>query len=758
MFERINFIFCLHNHQPVGNFDHVVQDGLVKAYLPLLKTLLKYPWFKFALHTSGSLWDYIERMSPEYIELTRELVKRGQCELIGGGYYEPILSVCNSYTSIMQQKKMNRYLSERFGTKVNGQWTAERVWEPNTYRDCKYTLLDDYHFLTSVDHSYELDGYYMTDGGNGERALALFPIDQKMRYLLPFREPAEFLTYCRERLDWSLQNNRPEPMLCFGDDGEKFGIWPKTDIWVWEKGWMQRFIDALEQNQDWLRTVTPSEYMKITDSRGYCHPPTCSYRELGEWTLPPETRYQFEQLSHIADKLPYPDIVYRTLRGGHWRQFFSKYHESNMIMRRINWFVWKGAQKLMPSLFPPKDANTEKLLHDVMEEMLPSQCNCPLWHGVFGGMYLNYLRNANLSAWCNGLATFMRNLTDAPDKVVDVKADISEVKVDADHEAKPLTLNNLPLPEELLLECEDDFDLDQRDEKIGLGYGWFVVAKDTEKGNVTLVLDDLVSKVSWGNSLTRYFESYHKELDQIRERSGNSEVETIHGAIRAKQGTFDRPIGFDAAVRYPQIDYIADAGIDPSRALELMYAGRWKEGIRPCAPLLPQARILFGSIPSPENTPEKEIALYPDATMAWLWHWCFYTDEEKMTDRLLLCEFNLTVLTADADDRYLVIPTGEKTTERAPLRDPHVFDGIGRIGMFDGWRQSTIWLKAPKKTTWLHYPVETLSLSEGGLERTYQGSALVACVPIKPGANFEISLSVERSQFFEIVLIKTTCI
>ncbi|MBI5559730.1 MAG: 4-alpha-glucanotransferase, partial [Deltaproteobacteria bacterium] len=72
------FIFCVHNHQPAGNFGYVLEHAYSKAYEPLLKKLYEKPSFKFCFHTSGFLLDWLSEWRPGYIELLKAMVKRGQ--------------------------------------------------------------------------------------------------------------------------------------------------------------------------------------------------------------------------------------------------------------------------------------------------------------------------------------------------------------------------------------------------------------------------------------------------------------------------------------------------------------------------------------------------------------------------------------------------------------------------------------------------------------------------------------------------------
>ena len=69
--KRVNFLFGIHNHQPVGNFDFIFEDAYQKSYLPFLESLENHPKIRIAQHYSGILLDWIKENHPEYLERTR---------------------------------------------------------------------------------------------------------------------------------------------------------------------------------------------------------------------------------------------------------------------------------------------------------------------------------------------------------------------------------------------------------------------------------------------------------------------------------------------------------------------------------------------------------------------------------------------------------------------------------------------------------------------------------------------------------------
>src|SRR5262249_22111536 len=186
-----------------------------RAYDPLLAAFTRHPSIRAAVHYSGCLLEWLEIARPAHLDALRALAARGQIEMLTGGFYEPILPLIPPVDREGQVRLLTRYIEERFETIARGLWLAGRGWEPGRAADLKrsgidYTLLDDYHFLSALDED-PVGGYYMTEDG-GE-AIALFPISEALRYLIPFREPEETVAFLSGR------RGRQEVVVMV-DDGE----------------------------------------------------------------------------------------------------------------------------------------------------------------------------------------------------------------------------------------------------------------------------------------------------------------------------------------------------------------------------------------------------------------------------------------------------------------------------------------------------------------------------------------------------------
>ena len=65
MTRAITLLFGVHAHQPVGNFDEVIDDAHRRCYKPFLETLFAYPDFRFSAHFSCWLLDWLRERCPE---------------------------------------------------------------------------------------------------------------------------------------------------------------------------------------------------------------------------------------------------------------------------------------------------------------------------------------------------------------------------------------------------------------------------------------------------------------------------------------------------------------------------------------------------------------------------------------------------------------------------------------------------------------------------------------------------------------------
>jgi len=313
---HFNLLLIVHAHQPAGNFEHVFEECYQLAYDAFLSMIEKHPRVRMGLHYSGPLLLWLEKQHPDYFERLRKLVAAGQIELIGGGFYEPILISIPLADQVEQITRLANYLEQRFGKRPGGAWLAERVWEPQlpwALAEAKvaFTLVDDLPFVASGFDPEDLYGAYIAEDRG--KSIWIFPGLKEFRYLIPFRKVSETIAFLAKAAQ-----AHPAGAAFFGDDMEKFGCWPGTFKHCYTDGWLEEFFAALEENSSWLKTVTPGEFISTHNPLGRADLPTASYAEMMEWVLPTQPRQRFvnleKEFAQRSDVLAY-------LRGGSWRGF-----------------------------------------------------------------------------------------------------------------------------------------------------------------------------------------------------------------------------------------------------------------------------------------------------------------------------------------------------------------------------------------------------------------------------------------------------
>jgi alpha-amylase len=403
----LSLLFGVHAHQPVGNFPQVIDEAHLRCYRMFLQTLEQYPEFRFSAHFSGWLLEVLLERYPQDMARLQTMTQRGQIEWFGSGDCEPVLAAIPHRDRLSQIEALSTRLERLFGKRPKGAWLTERVWESSVVTaladsGISYVAVDDYHFLCAGQSQQKLDSFWTTE--DDERALDLFPISEQARYRLPFSPASDAVAWLEDLAQAG------QSAAIYFDDIEKFGIWPETYAWVYEKGWLAQFIEGV-LGSTLIRTSTYADYHAARQTRGVIYLPTTSYIEMNAWTLPAGPAHVYHDLVDQEKKSGHFEARKPFLRGGIWRNFFSRYAESNWMHKRM----LQASARLAALPQTLQSPDLLQLLHR-------AQANDAYWHGLFGGLYLPHLRRA---IWNNLLALEARIVAvDPPPALMRADADL----------------------------------------------------------------------------------------------------------------------------------------------------------------------------------------------------------------------------------------------------------------------------------------------------------------------------------------------
>jgi alpha-amylase len=710
MAPRISLALAIHNHQPVGNFGWVMAEVYDQAYEPMVAALERHPHVRLSLHYSGPLLEWLRAERPDFIERLSALVTRDQIEIVGGGYYEPVLASLPERDRIGQATRMSDELEALFGRRPVGAWLAERVWEPDLPTSLvaagyDWTILDDAHFRAAAIPEEALWGPYTTEDQG--QLLRVFGTEQGLRYRIPFRDVEEVIDYLREH---ATEDGTRVGMM--GDDGEKFGAWPTTWEHCWGKRhWVDRFFEALGANADWLTTTTPTAWLTRHPPIGRVYVPTSSYAEMGEWALPPDESMAFAKVLHEAQAERRPEA--RWLRGAFWRNFQVRYREINDMHKQM--LRTSGAVDLMTA----GDDRTRALDH-----LYQGQSNDAYWHGLFGGIYISHMR---LATWEHLIAA----------------EDLAETESGRIHEAERL-----------------DLDLDGYDEVRLAGPGQ-VVSIDLAEGAGISGWDIRPVRHALCAVLRRRPEAYHKILrehdghvpgsDPERMDDGGG-VTSIHDRFMVKEPGLAAMLHYDPYERRSGLVRFLAPGTSPeawatAEALELSDAidGPYEIEVIELDRLVTRrdASVLTGADGGTATLRiTKTFTLGGDRRSPILTEAVEITNRSELTvEAILGLEWTVTMLGGGGNPAAWLELEGTRARHDVPRTatdQTEMAQGNDQIGIAIA---TTI---SPAAEVWCA-PVETISNSEAGFERVYQGEGVLLAWPLSLAAGASRTVTVRHA-------------
>ncbi|MDP2808165.1 MAG: DUF1926 domain-containing protein, partial [bacterium] len=355
----------------------------------------------------------------------------------------------------------------------------------------------------------DLNGYYITEDQG--KPLAVFPISQQLRYLVPFHEVPEVIAHLK-----TLHQPDQDALAVLADDGEKFGVWPGTHELAYDKGWLKGFLAALEANKEWLELVTFSQALEALPAKGRIYLPTASYAEMGEWALEPKAEAVYSELTERLKTEGSYQRYSPFVKGGTWRDFLTKYPESNNIYRKMLSVSAKASGQ------GP----------EVLRELYRGQCNCGYWHGVFGGLYLPHLREALYKHLIRA-----ENLMESKPETPAPSFEVREFDFDGDG--------------------QNEMELSNRHSRLYIS---------PAEGGSLVEWDAREKEINLFDTLARRPESYHRKISQLGDQ-GASQGKSIHEMLVSKEEGLTDLLFYDSFRRVGLVDHL----LGPDTDLESFY-------------------------------------------------------------------------------------------------------------------------------------------------------------------------------------------
>jgi len=358
----------------------------------------------------------------------------------------------------------------------------------------------------------------------------------------------------------------------------------------------------------------------------------------------------------------------------------------------------------------------EELLIEIKREKYRGQCNCAYWHGVFGGLYLPHLRGAIYKHLINA-----ERLTDRLRPEKDGWVDVH--RFDFDRDGK----------EELIVETA----------KLNLYLR-------PDKGGSLFELDYKPKGINLLDTLTRREEGYHRQLSESVAGENPETVESIHDRLEVKESGLEQLLFYDWYDRKSLIDHFLGEETTLSSFSKCQYPEKGDFVNQPYEVevkeqtgqteihLRRDGHIWVGSDWIP-LTVEKTLSIPKEGAELEILYRLRNRHNQKM-GVLFGVEFNISMLEGGPDNSRLFVKG--KHPEEAELNCTLEVARSTAFGIRDKSMGLEVAVETDTPATLWSFPIETVSLSESGLEKNYQSTVIFPNwhLELPPGEPVEVRL------------------
>ena len=179
MTGKLSLILGSHAHIFPSATDEEFEKLYQTRLKPFITVLNQYPKIPAVLHYSGFLFDRLEQKKPELFLLIKDMAARKQLELLGGGFYEPLMPLLPPADRIGQIEMLTTYIRQNFGRKPQGCMLAHSGWEQSlagVLAACGmiYTFLSEDQFTAAGCREIDLFSPVCTEDQG--KLLVIFPV------------------------------------------------------------------------------------------------------------------------------------------------------------------------------------------------------------------------------------------------------------------------------------------------------------------------------------------------------------------------------------------------------------------------------------------------------------------------------------------------------------------------------------------------------------------------------------------------------
>lgn len=371
---KLKLIFGTYNSQPPEESNSVIEEFYQRAYKTFLTTMYNFPSLKISLHYSGSLLEWLENNHSEFFSVLQEMINNKQVEMLSGGYYDPALTLLSVPDRLGQMEKLTTYIRKNFGKKPRGCFLSESVWDSSLVPSLKscgfdYLYLDDNQFLSAGIPEEDLFKPVVTEDQG--KIVTVIPISSVLTKMFLREKPSKIIEYLKD-------NSHRDGVFTIMFRGEYLNspLYNNKEI----KSWLEEFCSLLEENSNWIETLSPGKYVKqIQGTLNRAYFPQYSINGMRNKPLPLISQRELNRLNRHLGAL---GDVSHWINSGFFKQFIARYKDSSLLYSKM----------LYINLLVNQIKGDRSRKKTAREELWRAQSHHVYWHGNHLGIYDKDLR------------------------------------------------------------------------------------------------------------------------------------------------------------------------------------------------------------------------------------------------------------------------------------------------------------------------------------------------------------------------------
>lgn len=342
-------------------------DGPLCAFLDAMHTR---PRLRLGLHLGGHILDYLLRQRSQRLVQLVGLVQSGQIELVGGGYYDPILSALPKRSAQAHLDRTDQFFDEQLRLKLSGAWLPEQVFEPSLVpllaeSGYRYVLMPCDPIDAAGVNTEELGGPLRLEQGGAQ----LFGLAAE-------RGDEQELV---RRLDvWINQAQSGRQLLVW--TGDLLALSPDRQS-IPKGAQIERFLSDLDA-VSFFDFELPKQVI-ASEPGPLVYPGLGSHRAMGTWSLPVQAGRRRARILETAAKKGGREGL-PLLAGGRWSSFLGRYYEAGQMHSRALRLADRIDSAQLPSQWRER----------MWTSLLQAQGYEAFQHGDRSGIYNPILRQA----------------------------------------------------------------------------------------------------------------------------------------------------------------------------------------------------------------------------------------------------------------------------------------------------------------------------------------------------------------------------